>query len=161
MPKSIFILSGRHKVPLLYSHALQEAGYSVEVQGYELHIANRVRHADPQLIILDFALGSDRDGWVGLQAIMMNKDLVSTPILICVAPSHRIDDMRSQLRRKNITVLLTPFSGDELLAAVSAALGDNSLGVDLPLSYGGTFIEILSWLEIPFACNCVISSPHL
>lgn len=127
MPKKIYVVDAAEEILSLFDQILSGEGYSVSVQAFPLRSLDQLRQAQPDLIILDYLVDQEEDGWQALELLKMSDDLRHIPIIVCAAPSRHLEEMYSYLKGKDVAVVLKPFDSDELVAAVNAAINDTPL----------------------------------
>ncbi len=124
MLATIYVVDSTTEAMQIYEQILGKAGYAVTTQVYAAGILDHIRCAQPDLIILDFALDNEHPGWMTVQLLKMSKDLAHIPILICAAPSQQLENIYAHLISKHIGLLYEPFAAANLLAAVRWLLGE-------------------------------------
>ncbi len=105
---------------------LTEEGY--EVSRYlapDLAVAN-LGERRPDLIILDWLFGSEERGMQMLQRLKLHPSTARIPVLVCTASVQQVREIHDYLEAKGVIVIFKPFAVDELLSAITAALGARS-----------------------------------
>ena len=54
---------------------------------YGFQEVSGIQEIDPDLVILDFMMGGEEQGWQSLQKIRMNRETQDLPIIVCTGPS--------------------------------------------------------------------------
>jgi len=115
--KKILVIDDEDDIRLIVTTRLERAGYAttVAVDGREglRHFYND----RPDLVILDIAM-PEMDGWQVLERI---REVSNLPVLMLTAAAQERDKVRG-LRGGADDYITKPFSGEEFLARVEAAL---------------------------------------
>lgn len=120
MTKHILVINDTQEILELFRDILESEGYQVTLQSFSLREVETLRQIKCDLIILDYIIGAEDDGWQTLQKLKMSSDLARTPVIICVAASQRVKEMEGRLTEKGIMIVLKPFDIADLLGAVEA-----------------------------------------
>ena len=80
-----------------------------------------VRH-HPDLIILDYIFGGEKQGWQLLQKLKMRRETAKIPVIICTAAIREVREIEGFLLAKGVGVVPQPFDIDDLFVAVKSAL---------------------------------------
>jgi DNA-binding response OmpR family regulator len=86
----------------------------------DLHVLATLR---PDLLILDWVLGSEDHGLQVLQILRLFKPLSDLPIIVCSAPIDLVREIAEGVRDSAVQFLLKPFALPELQQALYGALG--------------------------------------
>jgi CheY-like chemotaxis protein len=82
-----------------------------------------VKKVNPDLVISDYLVTREEEGWQFIQKMKMSPDTATIPIIICTTNRRVVQNMEGQLAVKNITVVFKPFDIEELLQAVEEVIG--------------------------------------
>ncbi len=124
MPKHILVVNDTQEILELFSEILTGAGYTVALRTFELREVEALRAVESDLIILDYIISAEEDGWQTLQKLKMSSDLATIPIIICVAASQRVKELEGRLTDKGVMIVLKPFDISDLLSAVKLMTSD-------------------------------------
>lgn len=108
----------------LFRDLLEEEGYRVSLYSFAFQDLAEVKQRKPDLVILDFIIGGEAQGWQLLQKMRMDRETMSIPIIVCTAAIALIRELEGRLRDKNVGIILKPFDIDDLLREVSRALAE-------------------------------------
>ena len=98
--------------------ALEQAGYGPRTScAWEL-APLFVAEAQPVLVILQSAGGSERHGWRVLEELKQAEETQSIPVLICSAAAPALDTLRCTLNGYGVQVLSLQPSPRQLLGCV-------------------------------------------
>jgi CheY-like chemotaxis protein len=81
-----------------------------------------VEQLHPDLIILDFKIGTHDEGWLLLQKLWMYQATKNIPLFLCTAALAEVREQEETLRQKGIPILYKPFGIDELLHIIHQCL---------------------------------------
>jgi CheY-like chemotaxis protein len=110
----------------LFVALLEDEGYRVSTDAFSIEMLpmlDRVKTLAPDLVVLDFVIGDEGKGWQFLQMLRMDRQTARIPVLVCSAAAKLIEELLPQLDEMGVGVVLKPFDIDDLLGAVSRALG--------------------------------------
>ena len=122
MPACIMVINDTQEILELFREILTDEGYKVDLYSYGIHDIEEVRRVKPDLIILDYLIGGEQNGWQTLQKLKMTRDTAKIPILVCTAALKQVQEIQGWLTTKGIAVVPKPFDIDDLLVAVKKAL---------------------------------------
>jgi len=108
----------------LFRDLLEEEGYRVSLYSFAFQDLAEVKQRKPDLVILDFIIGGEAQGWQLLQKMKMDRETMSIPIVVCTAAIALVRDLEGRLRDKKVGIILKPFDIDDLLREVSRALAE-------------------------------------
>src|SRR5438093_809056 len=74
-----------------------------------------VKHARPDLVILDIVFGGEERGWKILELLTLDPSTRPIPVIVCSAAVRSLQDHEPLLHRYGIGVLPKPFDLDALL----------------------------------------------
>jgi hypothetical protein len=84
--KRVLVVNDTQEILELFDELLSELGFEVQLMSFAPRELQRVREAQADLILLDIVFGQREPlGWQLLQKIKMDRDLDSTPIIVCTA----------------------------------------------------------------------------
>ncbi len=132
MTKRILVVNDTQEILELFRDILGGAGYDVILRFFELREVDNLRAAKSDLIILDYIISNEDDGWQTLQKLKMSRDLASIPVIICVAASQRVKELEGRLTEKGVMIVLKPFGIEELLSAVTTMTSDKVISTVAP-----------------------------
>jgi CheY-like chemotaxis protein len=99
--------------------ALQADGYEVQASADAF---GDIRHAHPDLVILDLFLHGESAGWQQLDILTLDPMTREVPVIICSAAIASLSSARTRLVALDVAVLEKPFDLEQLSAAVAAAI---------------------------------------
>ena len=137
--KRILVVNDTQEFLELFDDVLTSFGHQVTLMSFAPNELDRVKQADPELIIIDFILGGrEMDGWQLVQKLKMDRDTERIPIIVCTAAVHEVREQEGYLTAQGIVVLLKPFSIDQLGVALEKvfALNETAMGTTRPSSWG-------------------------
>lgn len=107
----------------LMADVLHDASYPATViDGDRDNAMELIEAAEPEILIIDLRLGSE--GLHGLDIVRwagQHPQLSAVPTIVCSADRYAIEQVRDELdAMSGVTVLMKPFSVDELYAALRA-----------------------------------------
>ena len=122
MVTRIMVINDTQEILELFRLILEPEGYEVALYSYAIRDMAEVERVKPDLIIVDFFFGAERQGWQMVQKLKMNRSTATIPIVICTAADQAVRDIEGYLQAKNIALVPKPFDIDDLLIAVKQAL---------------------------------------
>ena len=122
MSARIMIINDTQEILELFRLILEPEGYEVALYSYAIRDMADVERVNPDLVIVDFFFGVERQGWQMVQKLKMNRRTASIPIIVCTAADQAVRDIEGYLQAKNIALVPKPFDIDDLLLAVKQAL---------------------------------------
>lgn len=118
LPPTIAVIDDDDPFLDLMHDLLTDEGHRV-VLGHGLTNAlDMLRHALPDMVILDLRLGEVDAGIGVLRAMRVDAALRDIPVLICTAGVRTVDEHAAVIGALNAAVLLKPFDIEDLLARV-------------------------------------------
>jgi CheY-like chemotaxis protein len=122
--KRIVIINDTKEILELFDEILREHGHEVTLLSYAPDDLYRIAEQKPDLIIVDFVLGTGREhqGWQLLQKVRMNRSTQHIPIIACTAALQQVREQEGYLLEQGIGVVLKPFTIEQLENAVEKAL---------------------------------------
>lgn len=100
-------------------------GYEVQVHQEADKAYDFVKSWRPDLVILDIVMGSEEYGWMILQLLTLDPDTRDTPVIVCSAAIHSLQEHEQMLADYGISVLPKPFDLNALVAIVRQKLGQD------------------------------------
>ena len=122
MPACIMVINDTQEILELFREILTDEGYKVDLYSYGIHDLEEVKRVNPDLIILDYLIGAEQNGWQTLQKLKMTRETAKIPILVCTAALRQVQEIEGWLTAKGIAIVPKPFDIDDLLVAVKKAL---------------------------------------
>ena len=105
----------------LMADVLHDAHYPATViDGDRYDAMELIEAAEPQILIIDLRLGSDGlHGMDILRWARQHSELSTVPTIVCTGDSYGLEQVQEELDSfPGVTVLMKPFSVDELYAAL-------------------------------------------
>ena len=121
-PSHILVVNDTQEILELFRELLEEEGYRVTLYSYAIMDMNEIERVEPDLIILDYIFGGEREGWQMLQKLRMRRSTASIPVVICTAAIREVREIEGYLQAQNIALVAKPFDIDQLLNVVKMAL---------------------------------------
>jgi CheY-like chemotaxis protein len=121
-PRHILVSDDTPQVLALFQDLLGEAGYRVSVDRFTVEtdqLLAQVKDQQPDLIILDFIIGAEQQGWQFLQMLQMDRDTRAMPVVVCTAAVRLVTELQPHLDEMGVAVVLKPFDIDHLLGVVA------------------------------------------
>jgi CheY-like chemotaxis protein len=109
----------------LFNELLTEEGYRVTLDVFARstsEILADIRRLQPDLVIMDFIIGSEGSGWQLLQAVRMDRRTRDIPVIVCTGAVRQIRELSEHLSEMHVETLLKPFDIDHLIEMVSGLL---------------------------------------
>lgn len=120
--KHILVINDTQDILDLFREILEEDGYRVSLYSFVFQDIAEIRDLLPDLVILDFVIGGEAQGWQMLQKMKMTRETMDIPVIVCTAALSLARELDGHLRAKNVGVVLKPFDIDDLLEAVDSSL---------------------------------------
>jgi DNA-binding response OmpR family regulator len=124
VPTRIMVFNDTKEILELFEMILCDEGYEVSLFSYTVDEIRLIQEQKPDLLILDYTVGRERNGWQLLQKIKMVRATASIPVLICTTSYKLAEEIEGYLAAKKVTIVRKPFDVDELVYAVKDALGE-------------------------------------
>jgi DNA-binding response OmpR family regulator len=114
----------------LFRDILTDEGWDVALTTFAPKDLASVIETDPDLVVLDFVIGSEEQGWQLLQKMKMHTQTRDIPIVVCSGALRLLRELEGQLVAKNVGVVLKPFDIDDLMATIDVTIKNsrNTLG---------------------------------
>jgi len=122
MPKRLLVVNDRREILELFDQIIPKDKYELFLYSYGMDELKAVEHLKPDLIILDFTVGREMDGWQLLQKIKMLPDAAATPVIICTLPTTQVKETEGYLATQEVLLVSKPFKAESLLEAIQKAL---------------------------------------
>ena len=123
--KKVLVIDDEDDIRMLLEVRLQRAGYVVVTAPDGLEGMRLFYSARPDLVILDIAMPV-MDGWQVLERL---REVSNVPVLMLTAAAQERDKVRG-LKGGADDYITKPFSSEELLARVEAALRRSTVGLE-------------------------------
>lgn len=118
----VLVVNDTKEILELFRELLQDEGYRVSLSSFAVNDVDEVLELAPDLIILDYLIGGEEQGWQMLQKLKMDRRTAQIPIIVCTAARTLVQEIEGHLLSKNIGVVLKPFDIDELIREVHTRL---------------------------------------
>jgi len=122
MSPRIVVIDDTQEILDLFLMILESEGYEVVLEKQMFEHVTDIERLHPDVIVLDFLIGTQKQGWEMLQKLKMYPPTASIPLIICTAALNEVREQEDYLQAKGIRVVFKPFDIDELLQAVQQAL---------------------------------------
>ena len=122
MAQRILVIDDTQEILDLFRVILEAEGYDVLLSTHSYENVVEIEHLHPDLLVLDFLMGKQNEGWRLLQMLKMHAPTASIPIIICTAALKEVREQEDYLQKKEIQVIFKPFDIDELVSAVKRGL---------------------------------------
>ncbi|MCC7449976.1 MAG: response regulator [Anaerolineae bacterium] len=122
MPKRLLVVNDRREILELFDQIIPKDKYELFLYSYGMGELKAVEHLKPDLIILDFTVGQETDGWQLLQKVKMLPDAAATPVIICTMPTTQVKETEGYLATQEVFVVAKPFKAEVLLETIRKAL---------------------------------------
>jgi CheY-like chemotaxis protein len=119
---NIFVANDNKDFLELMRELLHDEGYEVTVLHASAHAYTEIKHATPDLVILDMTLEHPDDGWAILQLLKLDPETVRIPVIVCSAEVKLLTERQEQIEALNCFAVEKPFDLDTLLGAIQVAL---------------------------------------
>jgi CheY-like chemotaxis protein len=120
-PRHVMVVNDTPEILALFADLLGEAGYRVSVDRFTVEQADmldRIKADRPDLLILDYMIGAEGQGWQFLQLLKMDRQTRDIPIIVCTAAVRQVEELRPHLDEMGVAVVLKPFDIDHLLEVI-------------------------------------------
>src|SRR6266571_3492867 len=115
MPRRIAVVNDDTAFLDLMVALLTEEGYEAHPFKETKTAYQGVRDLRPDVIILDVRMENDVAGWQLLEYFKLDPVLSKTPIVVCSADVHALQERSAHLQSKGCAILAKPFDLDDLL----------------------------------------------
>lgn len=118
----VLVINDTQEILELFREILEEEGFEVILSSFNIQEVDDIREIAPDLVILDFLVGGEAQGWQLLQKLRMTRATETLPIVVCTAAIQLARELEGQLKAKNVGLVLKPFDIDDLVSAVQIAM---------------------------------------
>ncbi len=108
----------------LLAELLKDEGYQATAMSYRTNDLPAIAAASPDLIVLDVLTGSEQAGWRLVERLKAEPGTRAIPIVLCTNALEQVEAMWWLVDPIGIWVVPKPFTFDDVLQAIEAALGD-------------------------------------
>jgi CheY-like chemotaxis protein len=119
---NIFVANDNQDFLELMRELLHDEGYEVTVLHASEHAYTEIKHAAPDLVILDMTLEHPDDGWAILQLLKLDPETVRIPVIVCSAEVKLLTERQEQIEALSCFAVEKPFDLVTLLGAIQVAL---------------------------------------
>jgi CheY-like chemotaxis protein len=126
----ILVINDMPQILELFQELLGDEGYRVSTDRFTVEtdrLLASVKAACPDLLILDFLIGDEQQGWQFLQMLRMDRETRSMPVIVCTAAVQLVRELQPHLDEMGVAVVLKPFDIERLLAVVGQALDPSAV----------------------------------
>ncbi len=121
MATRILVINDTQDILEMFRLLLEGEGYEVVLASYPFQNVGEIEQLKPDLIILDMLFGDQPLGWQMLQRLKMQCSTTSTPVIVCTAALHSVQEQEGSLVSQCVRVIDKPFAIDVLLALITQA----------------------------------------
>src|SRR5438067_1814391 len=122
MTARILVVNDTQEILELFRMILEGEGYEVILSGFPIQQISDVEQINPDLIILDFVFGDQKDGWQMLQMLRMQRSTETIPVIVCTAALDMVREQEGYLVSQGVHLIFKPFDIDHLLSNVKQLL---------------------------------------
>jgi CheY-like chemotaxis protein len=122
MAQRILVIDDTQEILDLLRTILEKHGYEVHEARYIFEDLHEIEQLHPDLIILDFMIGKQNDGWHMLQALKTYQPTASIPVMITSVALSLASEQQKYFEQRSIPRLPKPFDVDYLLQTVRQML---------------------------------------
>jgi len=122
----IMVINNSDDILALFKKILASNDCEVFLQFFLNSDLSGVRKIKPDLIILDYYVGREGEGWEFLQLLKMEESTASIPVLVCTTAVKLAHEIAGYLATKQVSILRKPFESRDLVGAVHAILQSDS-----------------------------------
>ncbi len=126
----VMVVNDTQEILQLFQDILEDEGFEVVLYSYAIRDLEEIRSVNPDLVILDFLIGGEAQGWQMLQKMKMSRVTEDIPVIVCTAAVQLARELEGHLTTKNVGLVLKPFDIDDLLVAVRTALANAPRGIE-------------------------------
>ena len=119
------VINDTQEILDLFDEILQEEGFDTRLSSFGIKEIDEIRDIDPDLIILDFLIGGEEQGWQLLQKLKMTRETQDIPVIVCSGAVKLLQELEGHLAAKNVGVVVKPFDIDDLLNEVRVVMQKN------------------------------------
>lgn len=121
----LFVVNDTPEILELFTNMFEAEGYRVTTDRFTIEMGammTRIRDLRPDLIVLDFLIGGESQGWQLLQLLRMDRETRDIPVVVCTAAVAVVTDLQPHLDEMGVAVVLKPFDIDHLLGVIANRL---------------------------------------
>lgn len=122
MAQRILVIDDTQEILDLLHTILEKHGYEVHEARYIFEDLYDIEQLHPDLIILDFMIGKQNEGWHMLQALKTYQPTASIPVMITSVALSLAIEQQNYFEQRSIPSLPKPFDVDYLLQTVRQML---------------------------------------
>jgi len=122
MAQRILVIDDTQEILDLLRTILEKDGYAVYVARYVFDGCHEIEQLHPDLIILDFMIGKQNEGWQMLQQLKNYPPTASIPVMITSVAMTLVSEQQNYFDQRGIPRLPKPFDVDYLLQTVRQML---------------------------------------
>jgi DNA-binding response OmpR family regulator len=122
MPLRVMVINDTQEILELFRAILVDEGYEVTLHAFGINEMAEIKRIMPDLVILDFVIGQEGQGWQLLQKLKMDRATSAIPVVVCSGAVRQLRELDGWLGEKGISTVLKPFDIDDLLIAVQKRL---------------------------------------
>lgn len=126
MPIRLMVINDSQEILEMSRAILTEEGYEVTLHAFGVNELAAIKQGRPDLLILDFVVGQEGQGWQLLQKLRMDRATAQLPVVICSGAVRQLRELDGWLGAKGVGVVLKPFDIDDLLRTVRKMLDSRS-----------------------------------
>jgi DNA-binding response OmpR family regulator len=110
----------------LFKDILEEEGFDAVLASYAPKELDAIIEIDPDVVILDYLIGDEAQGWQLLQKMKMHRKTRDVPCVVCTGAVSLIKELEGHLAAKNVGVVIKPFDIDDLMSTVRMTMDANA-----------------------------------
>src|SRR3954453_17816655 len=114
MATRIMVINDTKEILELFELILTDEGYEVILSSYGIEEIQSIENVMPDLLILDYTVGAEKNGWQLLQKLKMNRPTARIPIIVCTTELKLAMEIEGYLLSKGINVVPKPFDIEDL-----------------------------------------------
>lgn len=122
MAPRLLVIDDEEALLFLYKLILEPEGYDVHLASSGLPQVMDLDHFLPDLIILDYRVGSSGRNVPLWQQLKASPRTSATPLILCTADAHALYEQEDILKEAGVRVIRKPFDIDKLLQTIRQAL---------------------------------------
>lgn len=124
-----FVVNDTQEILDLFRDILEEEGYDVVLNTFVPRSLHALIEVDPDVVILDFMVGDEAQGWQLLQKMKMHRQTQPIPVVVCTGAVQLVRQLEGHLASKNVGIVLKPFDIDDLLITLNTTIQATDLGL--------------------------------
>jgi DNA-binding response OmpR family regulator len=118
----VLVVNDTKEILELFRELLEEEGFRVSLSSFTVNDIDEIVGLAPDLVILDFLMGGEQQGWQMLQKMKMSRRTATIPVIVCTAARTLVQEIEGHLLSKNVGIVLKPFDIDDLITEVHLRL---------------------------------------